>query len=136
VHTRQHRLDPLDPPVTRNPYLETEGRRGATPIDRCYAPGQQLISNASGNHITSVDAQVAAAWRKGLLIFRDTPLADAVEAVNRYRSGKIILTNEALASRPVNGLFHTDQIDNAVDQFQQLLHVDVTHLPGGVVLLG
>ena len=77
-----------------------------------------------------------SSWRDGLLAFRNTPLAEAVEAINRYRDGKIILAREIIADRPVNGIFHTDQIDNAVRQIQQLLQLQIRHLPSNVILIG
>jgi transmembrane sensor len=98
--------------------------------------GQQLsVRSDGGARVARVNPQYAAAWRRGLLIFHQTPLAEAVESVNRYRDGKIILASDTLAERPVNGLFHTDQIADAVGQIQQLLHLSATRLPGGVVLL-
>lgn len=104
---------------------------------RLLRPGDQLVASPDGRaRLERVDASRASGWRRGLLIFRDTPLAEALEDINRYRNGKIILAHDSLATRPVNGIFHTDQVDNAVAQIQQLLHLKVTHLPGGVILLG
>ncbi|MCG2841235.1 DUF4880 domain-containing protein [Sandaracinobacter sp. RS1-74] len=103
---------------------------------RLLKAGEQLVALPGGEaRITHVDPARAAGWRQGLLIFRNTPLAEALEDINRYRSAKIILANNALARRPVNGIFHTDQIDNAVVQIQQLLNVGVRELPGGIVLM-
>lgn len=104
---------------------------------RTLNAGEQLVTLPNGDsRIAATDPGRVASWRQGLLIFRNTPLAEAVEDINRYRSGKIILASSALASRPVNGIFHTDQIDNAVAQLQQLLRLDVRHLPGDVILMG
>lgn len=101
------------------------------------APGEQLVALPSGEtHIARIDPVRVNGWRQGLLVFRNTPLAEAVEDINRYRSAKIILTSNALGRRPVNGIFHTDQIENAVAQIQQLLRVGVRELPGGIVLMG
>jgi transmembrane sensor len=84
---------------------------------------------------SAVNARVATAWRDGLLVFEDTPLAEVVRQINRYRSGDIVLTNPAIGGRPVNAVLHTAQIDNAVSQIQQLLNLDARRLPGGVILL-
>ncbi len=81
------------------------------------------------------DLTVAAAWRKGLLIFRDAPLEQVVGELNRYRAGRIILVNEALARRPVYGVFQTRRIGHAVEQIQSLTGARASHLPGGVVVL-
>lgn len=83
-----------------------------------------------------VDPAQVAAWQAGLLIFRDQALADVVDEVNRYRSGKIIITNAELKQRVVNGTFQIDKLGDFVLQVQQLFGAQVRSLPGGVVLLG
>ncbi|QOZ37162.1 iron dicitrate transport regulator FecR [Bradyrhizobium sp. CCBAU 53421] len=82
-----------------------------------------------------VDAKQVAAWQTGLLIFRDRPLASVVDEVNRYRAGKIIITNAELRRRLVNGTFQVDKLDNFVAQVEQLFGARITSLPGGVVLM-
>ncbi|ATY34195.1 FecR family protein [Sphingomonas psychrotolerans] len=97
---------------------------------------QQYVSKAGeAGQISPIDAQISAAWRRGVLIFRDTPLAEAIDSINRYRPGRIILANERIGRRLVSGMFHTNQIENAVDQLQQLLLLQVTQIAGGVVIL-
>jgi transmembrane sensor len=81
------------------------------------------------------DTARATAWREKLLVFRDQPLADVVSEVNRYRPGKIVVTNSELGQRLVNGTFHTDKLDDFVAQVRQLFSADVRSLPGGIVLL-
>jgi transmembrane sensor len=94
-----------------------------------YSPGGIEVS-------VSVDATQVAAWQSGLLIFRDQPLADVVDEVNRYRSGKIIITNTDLKRRVVNGTFQISKLGDFVLQVQQLFGAQARSLPGGVVLLG
>jgi transmembrane sensor len=55
--------------------------------------------------------------------------------VNRYRAGKIIITNAELKRRLVNGTFQVDKLDNFVAQVEQLFGARITSLPGGVVLM-
>jgi transmembrane sensor len=83
-----------------------------------------------------IDPAQATAWQAGLLIFRDQTLADVVDEVNRYRSGKIIITNADLKQRVVNGTFQIDKLGDFVLQVQQLFGAQARSLPGGVVLLG
>ncbi|WP_249780867.1 DUF4880 domain-containing protein [Bradyrhizobium sp. dw_78] len=83
-----------------------------------------------------VDSAQVTAWQAGQLIFRDRPLASVVEEVNRYRPGKIIITNADLKRRIVNGTFQLDKLENFVAQVEQLFGARITALPGGVVLLG
>jgi transmembrane sensor len=98
---------------------------------------EQVSYSSAGFAESANPADIAqvAAWQGGLLIFRDRPLGDVVDEVNRYRLGKIIITNEAIKRRIVNGTFQIDKLGNFVPQVQQLFGARVTSLPGGVVLL-
>lgn len=100
--------------------------------------GQQVSYSASeplGAPAFIVDPAILSAWREKLLIFKDKPLATVVAEINRYRPGKIVVTNSDLGQRLVNGTFHTDKLDDFVAQVRQLYAVKVRALPGGVVLL-
>jgi transmembrane sensor len=99
-------------------------------------PGGQVRYGQDGLGATqAVDTLVTSAWRKGLLIFRDTPLQSVVDELNRYRPGKIFLVGEALARRPVYGVFRTSQIQAAIEQIRDLTGARIVDLPGGAVLL-
>lgn len=111
--------------------------RESDDVSQALKPGEQFVASSSGEtRIVRVDPVRISGWRQGLLVFSNTPLAEAVEDINRYRSAKIILTSNDIGRRQVNGIFHTDQIENAVAQIQQLLHLGVRELPGGIVLMG
>lgn len=100
--------------------------------------GEQVSYSASdplGRPVSIVDAGSSSAWREKLLIFRDQPLSAVVAEVNRYRPGKIVVTNAQLGQRLVNGTFHTDKLDDFVAQVRQLFAANVRALPGGIVLL-
>lgn len=100
--------------------------------------GQQIAYSASeplGKPAPVIDPAGLSAWRERLLIFKDKPLAAVVSEINRYRPGKIVVTNADLGQRLVNGTFHTDKLDDFVAQVGQLYAVKVRSLPGGVVLL-
>lgn len=98
----------------------------------------QQVSYSSGGIEASapVDPAQVTAWQAGLLIFRDRPLSEVVDEVNRYRSGKIIITNADLKRRIVNGTFQISKLDDFVPQVQQLFGAQARPLLGGVVLLG
>jgi transmembrane sensor len=77
--------------------------------------GQAATIGAGG-----IDTQPArptenmALWRDGLLQFDGLPLGAAVAQINRYRPGKLILLNQALAETRISGLFRLDALDQAV----------------------
>lgn len=82
-----------------------------------------------------VDPAVVMAWRDGQLVFRQTPLADVVNEVNRYRNGRIILANEALGRRPVEARIAIDRIDDLIALVREAYGAKVTSLPGAIVVL-
>lgn len=55
-----------------------------------------------------------ALWRDGYLQFDGLPLNEAVAQLNRYRPGKVVLLNQALADKRISGLFRLDALDQAV----------------------
>jgi transmembrane sensor len=63
------------------------------------------------------------------------PLVDVIEEVNRYRPGRIVVTNSELGRRVVNGTFRRDQLETFIAQVQRLFGAKVTTLPAGLLLL-
>ncbi len=85
--------------------------------------------------IRSINPTDASAWRSGILSFRQTALAQVVAEINRYRPGRVVLMAKSMADKPVSGRFHIRDLDKAITQIQRLFKLDVTSLPGGLVLL-
>ncbi|RZL66182.1 MAG: DUF4880 domain-containing protein [Variovorax sp.] len=85
--------------------------------------------------VSRVDNAAAAGWREGILSFHRTALAQVVEEINRYRPGRVVLIGQALAVKPVSGRFYIRDLDMAIAQIQRLFRLEVTSLPGGVVVL-
>jgi len=98
--------------------------------------GQQLYCNSHGfGTITVIDPEVEAAWQRGIVIFHATPLEKVVEEINRYRPGRIILINPALAQKPVSGRFRIDQLNEILARLEEAFGARVRLLPGGIALL-
>lgn len=84
---------------------------------------------------TPADTEAAIAWRRRVLVFDDRPLAEVVAEINRYRPGRIILTNDALAARKVHARFSLNQLGDAATLIHQAFGASVRSLPGGIVLV-
>ncbi|TWB96028.1 FecR family protein [Bradyrhizobium macuxiense] len=98
--------------------------------------GQQVSYAALGLAAPmAVDPTEVTAWRDGMLIFHDAPLGNVVTEINRYRPGKVMVTNADLERRLVNGRFRIDNVDGILNMFQQIFGAKARHLPGGIVLL-
>lgn len=82
------------------------------------------------------DVAEAAAWRLGQLVYKDRPLSEVVDELNRYRKGRIVLRDTRLASRRVSGVVHLDRIDGALTNFARSLDARIVRLPGDIVVLG
>ncbi len=98
---------------------------------------QQVTYNESGlGQVIAVDPNVVTSWRAGVLIFRGEPLSRAVEEINRYRPGRIVLVDPLLARRRIDASFRLDHIEEIVPQIERVYGARVRNLPGGLVLLG
>jgi transmembrane sensor len=99
--------------------------------------GRQVAYSENGiGSAIAVDPAMVTAWQQGIVIFRSTPISEVVAEVNRYRPGRVILTNRALGRRELNARFPIDDIDRVVGQIEQVFGAHATTLPGGIMLLG
>ena len=49
-------------------------------------------------------------WRKGLLVFRYTPLVEAAAEFNRYNSQKLVVADPAVARLTIYGTFPVNDV--------------------------
>jgi transmembrane sensor len=98
--------------------------------------GQHVSYSAQGlGAIVATDGRAVDAWRKGLLVFDNQPLAQVIPEINRYRRGRIVLTSASIGNLPLDATFRLDRIDEVVPKLAHLFGLKVRTLPGGVVLL-
>lgn len=99
-------------------------------------PAQQLAFGADGlGDAVAVNPDTALAWRHRVLIYDNQPLADVVTDINRYRPGRIVITDRALGERRVHARFTLDQMADVASLIEDAYGAHATHLPGGWVLL-
>lgn len=89
----------------------------------------------SGVVAEAVAAEVGA-WTEGMLVFRRTPLREAVAEINRYRRGKVMLGGTALPRAPVSGRFGIDDPEAALEQLRLTMSLELRRFPGGIAVLG
>jgi transmembrane sensor len=98
--------------------------------------GQQVaFSDNTLNPVISADLQRGKAWRHQSMIFQDKPLAEVIEELNRYRSGRIIVMNNHIKTLPVTGVFATDDTNIALLTIEQSLPITLTKITEKLVLL-
>jgi transmembrane sensor len=99
-------------------------------------PGQQLRYDAGGlDTVTAIDPESASNWSRGIVVFRATPLQEAIDEINRYRPGRIVLMSAALVDKRITGRFRIDQMDSILTRLEQAVDARIRILPGGVALL-
>jgi transmembrane sensor len=99
-------------------------------------PDQQVVYDDTAiGEVRSVDPATTAAWRKGMLVFRDTPLREVLGEINRYRPGRVMLMNDALGQRLVNGQFRIAKLDEVILHLEDVFGAHVRGLPGGLMLV-
>lgn len=100
------------------------------------AQGQSVRYSDNGlGPAETANPERATAWRRGRLIFDNVPLGDVVAALNRYRHGRIVVADRALAGRKVSGVFETDAADAALATIARDLRIGTVSLPPLVTLL-
>jgi transmembrane sensor len=113
--------------------VEVERLAKALPL----TAGQQTVYSSQGiGAPVKVNPEVVTAWKDGFIVFEATPIADVITEINRYRHGKVILTNAALGREKFNARFRVQNIDRVVGQIELVFGVKARSLPGGVILLG
>jgi len=65
------------------------------------------------------EAEEQLAWRSGVLIFRDSTLADAAAEFNRYNPRKMVIEDELTAGLRIMGSFRATNVDAFVRLLQQ-----------------
>jgi len=113
--------------------VTVEGDQGRLSIGRA----QQVSYGAQGlGAVVAADPAEVIAWRDGMLVFHDAPLARVIDEVNRYRPGRIILLDAALGRRLVTARFEISRLDTVMGQISHVFRAPVKTLPGGFVLVG
>lgn len=112
--------------------------QGSVQLEKQYVfeQGEQLIYDAAGLvQRRPADLTQVSAWRQGMLSFADVPLHEVVAEINRYRPGKVIISNRALSQRQVRLVVPIDETDRALQMLGELYQAKLLHLPGDIVVI-
>lgn len=79
-------------------------------------PGEAASIAGPDRQLTTstIDVERMLAWRSGVLDFKNAPLAEVIEALERYRPGRILLLNDEAAARRFDGVLSLDDVDQAL----------------------
>lgn len=102
---------------------------------RLHSAQQVIYDKSTIKAIRNINLENVSAWRDGVLSFQQTALSQVVAEINRYRPGRVVLLAKQMSDKPVSGRFNIGDLDKAIAQIQRLFRLDLTSLPGGVVIL-
>lgn len=92
---------------------------GHAPIRVAAGTETRFSADAAGPASASAPGSVAP-WRQGRLIFADTPLAEVVAELGRYRPGRV-MTDPRVGAMRITAVFDTSDIPGAFDSLGRSL---------------
>lgn len=81
------------------------------------------------------DVATLTAWRQGRVVFRDTPLPEAIAEINRYAIRPIRLDGPELARLRIAGAFSTDDTNTFLALLPDIAPVRILHLGDGTTVV-
>lgn len=81
------------------------------------------------------DSQIVEAWRNDRVIFEDVPLRRVLTELERYRRGRIFLTDAEIGNMPVTAIFDTRDAEAALATIAETLPVKVMNASGWVTVV-
>jgi len=108
---------------------------GEAHIPELLGAGDQLSSGANGvlkKKLSSAELEAALAWRKGQIVFRDTPLREALARFAHY-NGRAISVTPDIANQHIGGIYSLDDPDGFFSALEQIYPVHVTRDVDGSV---
>jgi transmembrane sensor len=99
--------------------------------------GQSIRISSDGTPVRrgSQPADTAGAWRRGQLVMEDGPLGLAVEQLDRYFDGAIMLAGTSLADRPVTGIFDLRDPEAALRTIARALGLEVRRITPWILIV-
>jgi transmembrane sensor len=111
--------------------IEVANQRDKGRAQQSLIPGEQVVLRAGAMSLEKheVDAAAVTSWSSGRLVFKGTPLATALDELNRYSDCKIVLGDSSLASVPIGGNFIAGaDSTQVVDALAAVLPIRVVHV--------
>ena len=100
-------------------------------------PGDVVVATAKSLAVTVKSQQDLAnelGWRRGVLIFRHTTLAEAAAEFNRYNNQKIVLADADIAHRVIGGAFTVTDVQRFAIVLREALGLSIHDRNGDIVI--
>nr|WP_245198813.1 FecR family protein [Sphingopyxis italica] len=98
-------------------------------------PGERFAAAAdTAAMVTPVSSEAATAWRRGQVMFNDTPLSAAIAELNRYGGPQVDIADPRLGALTVSGVFATNDTAEFADAVAALHGLNVDRDAGRIRL--
>jgi transmembrane sensor len=113
--------------------VEGEARLDATGVSKrqpsmVLKPGDVAVATANSISVKREPMRTLAddlGWRRGLIVFHDTTLADAATRLNRYNTNRLVV-DHAAANLKINGTFRADDAQTFAQMARDIFGLRIT----------
>ena len=115
--------------------FDAKSKAAQTPI--YLAPGDVVTATANAvtlSHKSKRDLATDISWRRGVIVFDRTTLADAARELNRYNAQKIVLGDSETAKTTIGGTFEATNVAGFARVAHAALGLRVEYRPGEIVI--
>lgn len=101
------------------------------------SPGDVATASANSVSVTRESTHELAnelGWRRGVLIFKQTTLADAAIEFNRYNRQKLVIANADAAAMKIDGTFRATNVEAFARLAQTILGLNVANEGNEIVI--
>lgn len=99
--------------------------------ERAVQAGQQIAWRAGHlQELQALDAARALAWQRGRLVFRDRPLPEVFEELQRQQAQRVLFLDATARQLKVTGVFALNDPQAVLRAIETALPVKLTRLPG------
>ncbi len=109
--------------------VDGTGARFSVRRDGHVVLGQGAARQGAQPLSVAPDAEAQLAWQRGKLIFNGKPLGQVLAELERYRLGRIVLSDQQLAGLEVSGVFDLDEPQAMLRTLEQRYGLKVSYLP-------
>jgi transmembrane sensor len=113
------------------------GTAQVQPRVEALSPGQQLGITDDGELLEKkvVKIENVTAWQRGTIVLDDMSVREALAAINRYSTTRIVILGESLQSRRVSGVFRIGDVETEASALQRYFGLKEASRSKGEVVL-
>jgi len=117
--------------------LESEAGGGPSIAPAELGAGDTAHSGEEGVLVQQkpmAEVSAALSWRKGFLVFHETPLAEAVREFNRYNVQHVVVEGESIGNLLIDGNFRATNVQAFIRLVEQGFPVSVERIDDRIVV--